>query len=142
VRRFLPAPGSNRSLVIQSNAIWLLGRLAPGTKYEARSVSAVLASLSRSSDPRLLEGKLQALGSFTNFPQRVVPVLVTGLTNTAAIDSTLLALQRFGTSATPALYPIALAETGFIRPAELALKKADPIAYERLQVEKASIGQK
>lgn len=62
-------------------------------------------------------------------------MLLIGLTNVSTVDSAISAFQRFGTSATPILYPAALVETGFVRPAELALKKADPAAYEKLLAE-------
>jgi hypothetical protein len=80
--------------------------------------------------------KLSVLGCFTNFPNQVIPILVPELTNAAYVETAAKALQNFGSAATPSLYPLALKETGLIRPAEYALEKADKPAYQRLHDEK------
>jgi len=57
------------------------------------------------------------------------------------VDMAIDVLQRqFGSVATPKLYPVALRETGIIRPAEVALEHADPLAYRKLQIEKEKLG--
>jgi hypothetical protein len=140
VRRFLPKPGPDRWSTLQDNTFIQLSRLAPGTAYEGRALSAILASTSWRKNRQSLGMEMGLLSSFTNFPSSVLPVLVIGLTNPITVDTAVRGFQRFGTSATPVLYPIALRETGHIRPAELSLKKADPIAYERLIQEKARLG--
>jgi hypothetical protein len=131
VRRLLPNPGSDLSDVAHHNILNLLARLAPGTAYEERALSAILRPL-RASKPHFVEVRCEILAHFTNCPTRVLPMLLIALTNVSTVDSAVLGFQRFGTSATSILYPMALSETGFVRPAELALKKADPAAYEKL----------
>jgi hypothetical protein len=83
------------------------------------------------------EIRCEMLAQFTNNPTEVFPLLLVALTNVGTVDSAVAAFQRFGASATPVLYPRALSESGFVRPAELALKKADPAAYERLLTQKS-----
>ncbi len=137
VRWLLPKPGPDLSHVAHYNALLLLSRLAPGTAYEERSLSAILGLRQPTSKPNSFEVECGMLSQFTNYPNKVLPTLLISLTNTRTVDSAILAFQRFGTSATPVLYPVALSETGFVRPAELALKKSDPAAYEKLLAEKA-----
>jgi len=129
LRRFLPKPAPDRWQTLQFNIFVQLSRLAPGTAYEERALSAILASTPRRIDR---QSQIGLVSNFTNFPNRVLPVLLIGLTNAITVDWAVRGFQRFGTSATPVLYPLALQETGHIRPAELSLKKADPIAYEKL----------
>ncbi len=80
------------------------------------------------------------LGSFTNSPSKVIPILVAELNNPAHVETAIQSLQKFGSSATSFLYPLALKESGLIRPAELALEKADERAYSRLRDEKTRLG--
>jgi hypothetical protein len=136
-RPFLPKPRAGLSNAAHYQVLMLLSRLAPGTKYEKRALSAVMRP--RLKIPRLGIGEIRCgmLGQFTNNPTEVLPLLVVALTNVGTVDSAVAAFQRFGTSATPVLYPKALSETGFVRPAELALKKTDPAAYERLLIQKS-----
>jgi hypothetical protein len=140
VRRLLPKPGRDLSSVAHYNTLSLLSRLAPGTEYEERALSAIMRPrLPRLQKlrPGILEVRCGLLAQFTNHPAKVLPILLLALTNAGTVDSAVSAFQRFGTSATPVLYPRALSETGFIRPAELALKKADPAAHERLLAQKS-----
>jgi hypothetical protein len=102
-------------------------------------VRAVIAS-HQEVDREFSKIRLHALSCFTNSPNDVIPVLVAELTNSANVDSTIEALQKFGSLATSKLYPIALRETGMIRPAEVALEKADERSYRRLREEKERLG--
>jgi len=135
-QRVLPKPGPDLSSTAQANIFGLLARLAPGIPYEERAVRALLAAPPK---PLVFETKFLLLGSFTNYPQLVLPALLPGLDQPFSVDATVSAFQRFGTSATPVLYPKALMESGFIRPAELALKRADPAAYEKLREKKGRL---
>jgi len=132
-QRLLPRPGPDISSTRQENVFGLLARLAPGTSYEERAVRALLAVPPK---PPVFETRFRLLGSFTNYPRLVLPALLPGLNHPSTVDAAVSAFERFGTSATPVLYPKALIESGFIRPAELALKKADPVAYEKLREKK------
>jgi hypothetical protein len=84
----------------------------------------------------LIKLRLRALGDCTNSPDKAIPILVLELTNSPTVDRSIDALQNFGSAATPRLYPVALRETGMIRPAKVALERADPLAYKRLREEK------
>jgi len=136
VRWCLPQPRSRLPALSYYDILRLLSRLAPGTSYEERALNVILLFHKQPTRPRYFEVRCDMLGCFTNHPSKVLPWLLIGLTNANTGYPAVLAFQRFGTSATPVLYPVALSETGFIKPAELALKKADPVAYERLLTEK------
>ena len=101
----------------------LLGRVAPGSQYESKALQAVIAV--KSADRDFCDARLRVLGCFTNSPKTVIPILVAELNNPAHVETAVNSLEKFGSSATPSLYPVALKETGLIRPAELALEKAD-----------------
>jgi len=140
VRSLLPRPWSGpRSEIAVFNAMNLLGRLAPGTAYETNALHAVTAAHLQN-NREFYKTRLYVLGCFTNFPNQVVPILVQELTNAAYVETAAKGLQNFGPSATPTLYPLALKETGQIRPAEYALEKADEIAYRKLHEEKDRLG--
>lgn len=77
---------------------------------------------------------------FTNFPKVVIPILVAELNNPAHVETAVKGLEKFGPKATSSLYPLAMKEKGLIRPAELALEKADQRAYSKLCQEKTQLG--
>jgi hypothetical protein len=136
LKSLLPTPWwGSRSDTALLNSMILLGRLAPGTTYESNALRAVTAAQMQSNRD-FYNTKLSVLGCFTNFPNQVIPILVPELTNAAYVETAAKALQNFGSAATPSLYPLALKETGLIRPAEYALEKADKPAYQRLHDEK------
>jgi len=140
IRSWLPRPSSGpRSEIALYNSMVLLGRLAPGSSHEAIALRAIIAARQNGNRP-FFEQKLRVLGCFTNSPKEVIPILVAELNNAAYVETAAKALQNFGSSATPTLYPIALKETGLIRPAEYALEKADAGAYRRLREEKDQLG--
>lgn len=140
VRSLLPRPTSGpRSDIALFNSMGLLGRLAPGTEYESRALQAVIGAHAQH-DREFYKTKLNVLGCFTNFPNQVIPILVATLNDPVNVETAANSLQNFGASATPTLYPLALKETGQIRPAEYALEKADKAAYQRLHAEKGRLG--
>jgi hypothetical protein len=134
--RRLPMPRHFRSEGARFNGVRLLSRLAPGTEFENSAVRALL-SLEHQGDNGFKNMLFYNLGSFTNFPDRIVPVLLTGVTNPPTFDASVEALKRFGTWASPSLYRMAQSETGHIRPAGLALEKIDASTYQSLCDEKA-----
>jgi hypothetical protein len=134
-RRWLPKTRIGRFHTARFNGARMLARLAPGTEFENKAVTALL-SLERRSDKNERQYFFHSLSLFTNCANVVVPELLTGITNPATFDASVDALRRFGTAAAPALYQMALPETGFIRPAELALEKIAPAAYRTLREEK------
>lgn len=137
-KSWLPNPGTR--WFVEYNSVSLLGRLAPGTSYENRAMRAIMAT-KEENNRAFDDAKHQALGCFTNSANSVIPVLVAELTNnTASFDSTIEALQKFGSLVTPSIYPIALKEIGQVRPAEFALQKIDERSYQRLCEEKARLG--
>ena len=135
VRGFLPRPLYLRAEMVRHNAISILSRIAPGTSYEDRVLRA-LGSAPDLGNSQLAKTRLYALACFTNRPTLVVPLLLAGLTNLTTIDSSIEGLRHFPSSASDPLYKMALKERGPIRPAELALQKVDPDAYDRLRKEK------
>jgi len=117
----------------------LLATVAPGTPYESKALRALVAV--PVDETYLKRQRLVVLGAFTNSPNVVIPILISELTNSTMVDMAIDVLQRqFGSVATPKLYPVALRETGIIRPAEVALEHADPLAYRKLQIEKEKLG--
>lgn len=139
-RPLLPRPSSGpRSEIALFNSMCLLGRLAPGSAYESKALPAVIAA-HLEGNREFYKTKLYVLGCFTNFPNQVIPILVAELDHAAYVETAAKGLQNFGSSATPTLYPLALKETGQIRPAEYALEKADEAAYRRLRQEKDQLG--
>jgi len=136
--KYLPKPRLGFTLTARYNAARELSRLAPGTQSEGRVVAALL-SLDPGLDKRYeRQYWFTQLSAFTNCSDKIVPVLLTGVTNPATFDASVEALSRFGTSSVPDLYRMAKAESGFIRPAELALKRIDEKTYLRLSDEKSS----
>jgi len=117
------------------NACSLLARLAPGSTFETKALRAFVPHRP-GDDTELIRLRLGALGRCTNSPERVIPILISELRNFATVDRAIDSLANFGSLATSRLYPLALAETGMIRPAEVALERADPLAYKRLLDEK------
>ena len=134
--RWLPQPRLFRFQGARFNGVDLLSRLAPGTAFENRAVD-VLLSFEHIDDSTFKNQLFRCLGSFTNSSQRVMPMLLIGVTNPATFDASLKGLQSFGADAAPALYRMAQRETGHIRPAELALEKIDEGLYLQLLDEKA-----
>jgi hypothetical protein len=120
------------------NACSLLARLAPGSSFEPKALREFVPRRP-GDDMELIKLRLWALGRCTNSPDRAIPILISELTN-STVDKAVDALQNFGSVATPRLYPIALRENGIIRPAEVALERADPLAYRKLKVEKERAG--
>lgn len=134
--RWLPEPRLPKRRTARFNALYPLSRLAPGRKLEDKAVS-VLLSVEHNDDSNFKKQMFRCLGSFTNASERVVPMLLTGVTNYTTFEASLEALQRFGTAAAPSLYRMAREESGHIRPAELALEKIDATLYLKLLDEKA-----
>lgn len=139
IRPWLPRPSGPPSETAFFNSLGLLGRLAPGTEYESSALRAIIAAR-LGSNTQFYKNKLRALGGFTNFPNEVIPILIAELNNGVYVETAVQALQNFGSSATPHLYPLALKETGQIRPAEYALEKVDEHAYSKLREEKEQLG--
>jgi hypothetical protein len=139
-RSFLPAPPIPRWETGRQSILLILARVAPGTPFEQRVLQDTLCAYDTGNNNMgqrdFAEARLRALGSFTNFPALVVPVLVASLTNAPTIDASIESLQHFGAFASGQLYRVAEKETGSIRPAELALKKVDRAAYDKLREEK------
>jgi hypothetical protein len=103
----------------QYNAARLLSRLAPGTELENRAVTTLL-SLYHQGERRYV---VLFLAGFTNSPEKIVPVLLTGVTNPATFEASVAGLRRFGTPSAPSLYQMARKEFHpHIRPAELRSK--------------------
>ena len=117
-----------------ANACSLLARFAPGSPFETKALRAFVPRRP-ADDTELIKVRLSGLGRCTNSPDKAIPILISELAN-SSVDRAIDALKNFGSLATPQLYPIALRETGMIRPAEVALERADPIAYKRLREEK------
>ncbi|HVR34315.1 MAG TPA: hypothetical protein VMS21_00525 [Methylomirabilota bacterium] len=126
---YLPKPRLWQKRTARYNAAQILARLAPGTEYEDRALDSLLPSGFRDRDAPVW---FHLLGSFTNSGERVVPVLITGLTNPVTFEASLGSLEKFGTAGSPRLLEMALKESGFVRPAELALEKIDPERYQEL----------
>jgi len=135
-RRWFPEPRILRMQTARFNAARTLSRLAPGTKFENR-VAKDLVSFDCQGDRHTTRVLFHFLGSFTNSSEIAVPFLLTGVTNPVTFESSVGALQRFGTVAVPSLYRMAQAEADFhIRPAQLALQKIDTTAFQRFLDEK------
>lgn len=117
------------------NACSVLARLAPGSAFETKALRAFIPRRP-TDDTELIKLRLRALGRCTNSPDKAIPILISELANFATLDNAIDSLANFGPLATPRLYPLALRETGMIRPAEVALERADPLAYKRLLDEK------
>ena len=98
---------------------------------------SVLLSVEHNDDSNFKKQLFRCLGSFTNASEKVVPMLLTGVTNYTTFDASLESLQRFRAAAAPSLYRMAREESGHIRPAELALEKIDETLYLKLLDEKA-----
>src|SRR5579872_5607474 len=85
--KWLPRPPDMHWMAARHNAAMLLARLAPGTKYETRVATAMIAA--QDADPLARfdnQSILANLGSFTNSPALVIPVLPAGLTNSTTCD--------------------------------------------------------
>jgi hypothetical protein len=136
VQGFSPVQGF--SLMVRFNAARELSRLAPGTESETQAVAALLSLGPQVGKFYQKQYWFAHLSAFTNCSDKIVPVLLTGVTNPATFDSSVTALKRFGYAGVPELYRMAKTESGFIRPAELALQKIDEKAYLRLLDEKSS----
>lgn len=117
-----------------ANACSLLARFAPGSAFETKALRAFVPR--RPEDAELIKIRIRALGRCTNSPAQAIPILISELTNSPTADVAIESLGNFGPAATPRLYPVALREAGMIRPAEVALERADPLAYKRLREEK------
>lgn len=120
----------------------LLAELAPGTRCEGQVLDYLIAQQFQTGDGHgeMRINVLKWLGNFTNFPDRVIPQLIAGLRNAGSVGVCIDSLDRFGTNALPQLYRVAQLETGYMRPAEVALEKLDPAAYEKLRAEKEKSG--
>lgn len=134
-RKWLPKSRLGPFHTARYNGARMLARLAPGTEFEGKALNALI-SMQPDGTTDFRGQQFHWLSRFTNSPQLVVPVLLTGITNVPTFDASVAGLQRFGAAAVPSLYHMALPETGFIRPAELALEKVDPDAYRKLRDEK------
>jgi len=136
----VPKPLPNSHLeTAEWNSMNLLERLAPGSPYESKALGAVIAAhLEGNRD--FYDYRLRVAARFTNFPTVVIPILVAELNNPAHVETAVKGLEKFGPTATSSLYPLAMKEKGLIRPAELALEKADKRAYLRLCEEKDQLG--
>lgn len=137
-QKLLPSPprAVMRWRGARHNAVGMLARLAPGTQYEADFADILVSMRPNPSDREFAKIGVYALGCCTNSAATVLPVLLQGVTNSVVMDASTEALRHFSPRATPPLYRMALAETGFFRPAEVALENVDKNAYARLQAER------
>jgi hypothetical protein len=122
-----------------ANTCSLLARFAPGSPFQTKAFRAFVPHRP-GDDTELVKIRLWALGRCTNSPDKAIPILISELTNSLTVDRAVDGVANFGSLATPRLYPLALGETGMIRPAEVALERADPLAYKRLREEKERRG--
>jgi hypothetical protein len=97
----------------------------------------VQAIIRPTSDPALScrQQAFHSLGSFTNQPGSVVPVLISGLVYPTA-ENCINSLQQFGRAAVPALVKTTQAERSWFRPAEVALEKIDPLLADKIKTAK------
>jgi hypothetical protein len=125
---YLPQPFSLKWISLRDNAHMLISRLAPGTRYEEVGAKAIVSTISNYKSYSL-QFAFYNLGRFTNCGSIVVPVLLRGVTNPVVAQVAIAELQKFPGTATPYLCSMAASETGFIRPAKLALKKVNGERY-------------
>jgi len=110
---------TERSFGPRHNCLSIVGRFAPQTKYEVRALNALLKLAVASRPEELYERNiaLSWLGSFTNHPTIVLPVLVKGLSQRGQFDSCSTALVKFGPAAVPLLKEAHAREGPHVRPA-------------------------
>ena len=140
-RKWLPTPRTFRTAHGRYYGLPLLAELAPGTAFERQTLEYLIAPQSQTgignSHTRI--DRLQLVGNFTNYPDVAIPILLAGLTNAGTAGVCIGSLQRFGASAVPGLSRMARSETGFIRPAEVALEKIDAAAYQKIREENQKV---
>ena len=113
-----------------------LSRHAPGTRFENQALKLLL-QLQHDPNWYLRTRMYLWLGSFTNRADKVVPILLTGLTNNESSAECRVSLAAFGKLAAPSLYRMAKSEKGSFKPAEDALQEIDPDLYQKLRGEKS-----
>lgn len=116
-------------LLFLSQTVDLIGRLAPGTKYERKAVNALLEAITNGSahynGKALKKAAYQHLGAFTYSQEQIIPILVSGLHEPGMSGACIAGLVKFGTNAIPALRNASLSETNHVRPATVALEKIE-----------------
>jgi hypothetical protein len=108
------------------NFIRAIGMLAPGTEYHDRARKLVLRVVTEARSERDSETRRMCyhiLGMFGG--DEVVPALIDGLRERRMVDSCIESLVKIGTNAVPELKKVAAHESGYVRPAGVALEKIE-----------------
>ena len=108
------------------NFIRAIGMLAPGTEYEDRARKVILRVVSEARsdrDSELRRMSYHFLGSFDG--NEVVVALIDGLRERRMTGVCIESLVKIGTNALPELTKAAAHESGYVRPAGLALEKIE-----------------
>lgn len=108
------------------NFIRAIGMLAPGTEYEDRARKVILRVVSEARSDRdrgLREMCYHLLGMFDG--NEVVAALIDGLRERRMAGACIESLVKVGTNALPELTKVDAHESGYVRPAGLALEKIE-----------------
>src|SRR5688572_8392936 len=82
------------------NALQTLAKVAPNTPFEERSMEAVIKGTADANEFIRLES-YRLLGNFSNYPEKVVPILLQGLKSSKTRENTYRSLRKLGTNAEP-----------------------------------------